>query len=190
MKRTLIIAAVLLSTVVFALPASAVQVNEYIDGPWLKFFFGSSYSSAYGNCPGTSCALVDGTNFVDLGASPWTLSLTDATEMRITDAFMKGDTFAVFDNGTQILETPGVEVTYSVMQGAVDPEFCYYEPGFSRGSVILAPGDHSLTINVLYSPHNAGVAFFRLNSVSVPEPLSLILLGLGLLALSAFRRSG
>ena len=59
------------------------------------------------------------------------------------------------------------------MVGAVDPEFCYYdEPGFSRGSVILAPGDHSLTIQVLISPHQSGAAYFQVESIGVPEPVS------------------
>ena len=36
MKRTLIIAAVLLSTVVFALPAIAGPVESYINGQWFE----------------------------------------------------------------------------------------------------------------------------------------------------------
>jgi hypothetical protein len=194
-KRTLIIAAVILSTVVFALPASAENIDSFIDGPWLRFKFLESGSYATGGCTAeTGCEPMVETNYVyvELGDSPWEIRLDGAALFRITDAFMKGDTYAVYDNGVEkpILETPGVAEFSMFLPGFDNPEFCYEDPSFSHGAIVLAPGEHSLTIQVLYSPFGYGDAYFRIDRiVAAPEPLSIMLLGSGLLGLVAIRRS-
>ena len=186
MKRTLIIAAVLLSTVAFALPASASSIDSYIDGPWLKFMFGANESFATA-C--TNCSTDPGADPANPGNPPWTFSATSATELRITDAFQRGDSFNVFDFGgqTPILTTPSVGTGVSCGD---NPELCYGMAGVSYDSLILAAGPHSLTIQMVDSPYGGGAAYFRIDRiVATPEPLSIMLLGLGLLSLGAIRRS-
>ena len=112
--------------------------------------------------------------------------------MRITDAFTRGDTFKVFDSNMLVLTTPYVAPDYYIPPSIMctDPENCYGSDGFSFGWIDLAAGSHSLTIQVVDSPHGSGAAYFRIDRiVGVPEALSIMLLGLGLLGLGAVRRS-
>ena len=180
MKRTLIIAAVIMSMVAFTLPASAGPIDAYINGPWLEFGFGGAGTfaiSGFGFVPSTSG------NSVFLDQPAWTFTLAEPTEFRITDAFQTGDIFTVLDSGTSILTT-----STPVAGGycSDDPELCFGVGGVSYGSITLLSGLHTLTIQIDASPYDGGAAYFR---VGVPEPLSLILLGFGLLGLGAIRRS-
>jgi hypothetical protein len=181
--------------VVFAAPALAENIDLFIDGPWMRFKFLESGSYATGGCTAeTGCEPMVETNYVyvELGDSPWEITLAGAALLRITDAFMKGDTYAVYDNGVEkpILETPGVAEFAMLLPNSDNPGFCYEDPSFSHGAIVLAQGEHSLTIKVLYSPFGYGDAYFRIDRIiSTPEPLSIMLLGFGFLGLGAIRRS-
>lgn len=184
-KRTMIIAAVILSTVVFALPAIAglVDINS---NKWFEFKFGQAGSWAVG-CASGGCIASTSGNSVFLDDPAWTFSMGSSSVLKITDAFLKGDSFNVYDFGTLILEMPTV-----LALGACgdDPNNCYGTTDVSYGSIILPAGDYSLTIQVAESPSGTGAAYFRIDPVvGVPEPLSIMLLGLGFLGLGAIRRS-
>jgi hypothetical protein len=185
-KRTLIIAAVILSMLVYALPVTASPIDTYIDGPWMRFMFAAPGSDATGDCVGCSAGPTD--PIVDIEQPPWTFTLTGLADLRITDAFIRGDSFTVFDFGNPVLTTPYKEP--GSISECADPDVCYGLSGFSFGSLVLISGAHSLTIQVVNSPYNSGAAFFRIdNIISTPEPLSLVFLGLGLLGLGVLRRS-
>jgi hypothetical protein len=184
-KRTLIIAAVLLSTLVLTQPASAVSI-DIDNNKWFEFRFGVEGTWA-GACTDLTCIASFAMNSVYVGDPAWTFNLGSSAELKITDAFLKGDSFNVYDFGTLILEMPTV-----LALGACgdDPDKCYGTTGVSYDSVSLQAGDHSLTIQVAQSPSSFGAAYFRIDRIiGAPEPLSIMLLGLGLLALGAIRRS-
>ena len=157
----------------------------------MRFMFGAKDSLAYGECAAASCEQMEGTNYVDLGESPWEFNITSPTMLKITDAFLKGDRFEVYDFGSLVLTTPFVIAEDQSGYGCgSNPALCYGLDDVSWGSHSLAAGSHSLTIGILASPFNSGAAYFRIDRiVATPEPLSIMLLGLGLLGLVAIRRS-
>ena len=131
-------------------------------GPWIPFQFGGTGSFASGG---------GGPN------PPWTFS--GAATFRITDAFLRGDQFSVFDNGVLIGTTPAVPVGGG---STTDPDVAFADPLYSHASFQLGGGNHSITIQAFNSPFGGGGAFFRvLAPETVPEPFSMVVFG-GLLA--------
>ena len=92
----------------------------------------------------------------DSSASPYVLDLTAAGVFYITDAFIPGDIYKVYDNGTPILTTTICDNSHSGDESYSDPDpsSCWDSPYFAHGQVSLAAGSHSLTIqdttNILY----------------------------------------
>jgi hypothetical protein len=187
-KRILILAVVLLSSVALALPVAAGSIDTYINGPWLKYFFQGPGADASGcaYCGGDSA----GENQVFLDPAPWTLDLAGPAVLKITDAFLKGDNFSVYDFKILKLTTPSVDLLrYYGSDCGSSPENCYGAEGVSYGTFDLAVGLHSLTIRVADSPYGQGAAYFRIDRIiGTPEPGSMLLVALGIIGIGVLRR--
>ena len=129
---------------------------------------------------------------VDSNNSPYVFSYTFPVQLSLTDAFLVGDTFFVYDFGSLILTTSvSAGAPFSPSNAIADSA---WEGGsYSIGSIMLAPGLHEITIQGdAFAGAPAGY-YLRLDaSVSaIPEPSNAAILGLllGTGLLGRFRRT-
>jgi PEP-CTERM motif len=153
---------------------------------WYEFGFDPNHSPLAAGCQpadsaGVPCRLGIGSTF--LGSSPWTISTESLVEMTVTDAFLAGDFFDVFDFGVLISSTPSVAVNGA--NCGFDPSICVAATGFSHASFVLPAGAHSITVGV-HEAQILGEGFFRLDTV--PEPSTFGVMTLLALAIWLGRR--
>lgn len=121
-------------------------------------------------------------SFTDSIYSPYVFSLTSPACFRITDAFVVGDNYSVYDFGSLILTT---SAPYAGMPtGFGDPgESEWLNPSYSGGEILLAIGSHELTIQGDGGAGFSAAGFYtQLTSApcpAVPAPGAILLGSLG-----------
>jgi hypothetical protein len=171
------LAGVVAGVLCWSLPAAPAVAEELVPG-------GGWHSFAWFNGPGTYN--VEG---------PFTFTDNNTMRLKVTDAFVNGDRFAVYDFGALVGSTSKPDT--GTKAATNNPDEAFQSPAYSFGTFLLSPGEHSLTIKTtaVATGWTHGVGFLRIDHVSsVPEPTSLTLAALGLLALPGWyglrRRSG
>lgn len=180
--------AALLSLLSLFLFAQVLQAGPVTPGVYSEFSFGSVGTLARGCDPadplGSFCVSSSGTPSVLLTAPPWTFSApVGGATLTVTDAFLSGDRFQVFDFGISLglTSAPGTGANCGD-----DPAVCLATPGISKGVFALAAGGHSLTITPTLSL-GGGSGYLRVDAV--PEPSTWLLLTTGLLLMLMLRAS-
>ena len=125
--------------------------------------------------------------FVDSLGSPYVYNLTGPALFRITDDFIVGDIYYVYDFGAPILTT---SLPYAgVPTGFPDPgESAWQNPAYSGGEVLLAAGAHQLTIQGCGVGGLPAGFYTQLSSPIVPAPGAILLGGIGVSLVSWLRR--
>jgi hypothetical protein len=162
-------------------------------GTWYQFSFAGA-GAAQGCDPadpsGPFCIPSFGTPTQFADAPPWTIvAPVGGAVLTVTDAFLSGDRFEVFDFGISIGLTslPGLDIDCGD-----DPIPCLANAGMSHALLALAAGAHSLTIAALPGS-DFGTGYFLASADSVsetplPPAFGFMLAGLVGLASLARRR--
>ncbi len=139
-----------------------------IDSGWVGFCF----AAGAGNPATSGCQNL--ANSAE--GNPFTFTAATDVLFKITDAFIPGDTFNVFDFGNLIIST----VAGLGGPTTADPDIAYASSTYGHGSAVLGAGNHEITVFTNATPGGSGGAYLRVDTAAVPEPATLALMGLGL----------
>lgn len=166
MRNLLKLASAMVALGLSSVTAHATAIT--VDSGWVPFSFGAVGSGASGQ--------------------PFTFSSAGTTTLTVTDAFLSGDRFEVFNFASSLGLTSAP--TSSGVDIFSNPDGALLDPQWSSGSWVLGAGSYSITITTVASPFGGGGAYLRVDSGgTVPDGSSTFVLALiGLVAALKARR--
>lgn len=154
-------------------------------GVWNEFSFTSVGVMARGCYPADpspsalDCLPSPAGNSVFAPAPFWSFTLDGKGVITVTDAFLHGDAFDVFNGCCSLLFfTPPVAANGEGC--GANPEVCLKDPLASHASFPLDPGSYSISI-FPYATADAGAAYFRVTPILEPAEWPALVTGLALL---------
>jgi hypothetical protein len=170
MKRVFV-ALLLFSALAFP---TALRADFLASNQWYEFSFTAAGVPALGCYPADQSAqalnCIPSKNSQFAPTPPWNFVVDIVGALIVTDAFLYGDSFDVFDNGAFLFATPAVPFTGAGCGS--DPSVCSLDPNSSSLGFGLGPGLQSITI-VPNAIGDAGAAYFELIQPT-PEPNQLL----------------
>ena len=94
----------------------------------------------------------------------FTFHSSSPVRLKVVDAFCRGDRFRVFDHGVKVFVTTLVAADTDdscAATGIGNPHVTWNDPSYSRGSLLLGAGSHSITIQAIRSPFGSGGAYLK-----------------------------
>lgn len=169
MKPAVLAALTLAASTIPTVNAQAATL--VVGGGWQTFYFGGTGSSIY----------------APSGDAAYTFTLAEAAELHVTDAFSIGDTFRFYNFGASIGSTGAFNASGPTTSDAAT---AFAGTSYSRMSVLLGPGNYSLTGIATASPYGGGGAYIELAPVEnpVPEPSTWALMIAGYLLVGGCMR--
>ena len=154
---------------VSAATAQAATVDLSLGDGWVEFYFGGDETA---------------------WEEEFRIGSSIPLRLQVTDAYLSGDRFEVFSDGTLLGATslPGAVGAHTVSK-----DEAFASPTWSSGAWLLAAGSHLITGVVTTSPFGSGAGAVRLveavpQPAVVPLPAGGLLLLTGLGAIVALRR--
>lgn len=181
----------LFSALCFLFGLTSAQAGVIDFGTWYQFSFTGAGVSAQGCDPadpaGAFCLSSSGTPTQPANAPAWTfVAPAGGAVFTVTDAFLSGDRFEVFDFGVSIGVTspPG-----SGIDCGDDPVPCLADTAISHALFALTAGNHSLTIATLAGTDpNGGSGYFLASAGQTPLPPAAGFMLAGLIGLASLIR--
>ena len=95
---------------------------------------------------------------------PFTFNSAVPVTVYVTDDFLKGDVFRIYDFGVPVGDTGMVPIAPGLEIG---PDAAFADPTYSSGTFALAAGAHSITIQTIQNPYNGGRGYIQVLPPSV-----------------------
>lgn len=112
-----------------------------------------------------------GTIPVYSSSGPFTFTSVVPVTMDVTDDFLKGDQFNVYDNTVLVGTTSLVAVDATSPE--VGPDAAFADATYSSGSFILGPGSHSIDIEAIGASFTSGRGYIRITTVLVDVDIDI-----------------
>lgn len=119
--------------------------------------------------------------------SPWVYNFPFQTLLSLTDDFVSGDTWTVWEAGNPLMTTAFIGVGPALPPPPGAGDAAWNNPVYSKGQLLLSPGSHALVVTGDGTGGVPAGMWARIDAVPEPEEYAIVAC-LALAAFGAYRR--